>query len=146
MESALGRVEAVRDGRITVVVDSPVACRRCAAGKGCGAGLLTGAERARRVDVCAPAGMRLAVGDTVTLSLSAGQLLRAATIAYGLPLLSLVAAAGAARLAGDGSSEKAAIVAAVIGLLAGIVTSRRILRRQRACEHFVPAIDSRTGH
>ena len=147
METAVGRVEAVRDDRITVVVDSPVACRRCASGKGCGAGLLTGTERVRRIDVSAPPGMRLAVGDAVTLSLSPGHLLRAASIAYGLPLLTLVAAVGVSRLAGSGTSETAAIAAAIIGLVAGIVTSRRILGRRRACEHFVPAIDGRrTGH
>lgn len=142
METAIGHVCSVDDGTITVVVDAPIACRRCAAGKGCGAGLLTGPQKARRIDVIAPPGIRPAVGDTVTLALPPRQLLRAAAIAYGLPLSSLVLSALFAWLAGAGPDSLAAVGIVFSGLAIGFVVSRQLLVRDAVCEKFVPVIDS----
>ena len=143
METAAGRIESVRDGTMTVIVESPVVCRRCAAGKGCGAGLLTDVEQRRRIDVDIPAGMIPAVGETVSLAISPTQLLKAASIAYGLPLLALVIGAALASLLGIGADSPVAIGLALGGLLAGVMTSRRLLARDRACEHFVPSVERR---
>ena len=145
METAVGRVESVRDETITVVVEAPVACRRCSAGKGCGAGLLTGAESERRIEVTQPPGLRLDVGDVVLLSVSPRQLLRAASIAYGLPLIALVAGAGLAWLAGAGPSDLVALALTTAGLCVGLFLSRRLLSQDKACEHFVPSIEGRPG-
>ena len=143
METAIGRVESLRGETVTVIVDAPVACRRCASGKGCGAGLLGGSESTRRIDMTIPAGMRLAVGDPVSLSVSPRQLLRAAAIAYGIALAAFLAATGLARIAGDGSNDLLAIAIAVSGLGAGILLSRRLLRQDGTCRHFVPIIEER---
>ena len=145
METAIGRVEAVSNQRITIVVDAPVACRRCASGKGCGAGLLTGLARERRIDVAQPQGMQCNPGDKVALAIAPGQLLRAAAIAYGIPLLALIAAAGLAALAGSTVSDGPAIALVLGGLFLGVVGSRYLLTRDRACEHYVPTIVGRTG-
>ncbi len=141
METVIGRVESLRGDTVTVVVDAPVVCRRCASGKGCGAGLVGDTENARRIDMPIPAGMRLAVGDPVSLSVAPRQLLRAAAIAYGIPLIALLAAAGIARIAMTGFNDLLAIVIAVGGLGAGMFLSRFLLRRDRSCRHFVPTID-----
>ncbi len=141
METTIGRVESLRGGTVTVIVDAPVACRRCAAGKGCGAGLLTGTESTRRIDMAIPAGMRLAVGDPVSLSVSPRQLLRAAAIAYGIPLAAFLAAAGLAGIATAGSNDLLASAIAISGLGAGMLLSRRLLRQDGTCRHFVPTID-----
>ena len=76
-----GDTEAVR---AFVDVDRSVACPRCAAGKGCGAGILDVTSRTRRVEASVPEGMVLAVGDRVAVSLLPENLLAAASIAYGL--------------------------------------------------------------
>lgn len=145
METAIGRICSVDDGTITVVVDAPVACPRCAAGNGCGAGVLSGPPKPRRIDVAAPVGMNPVVGDFVTLTLSPTQLLRAAAIAYGLPLIALVVSAWLAWLSGFDPDSLVSIGIVAAGLAIGFVSSRRILLREAACEQFVPVIDGRAG-
>ena len=142
MESATGRVSSVDGDRITVLVDAPVVCHRCAAGKGCGAGLLGGSSASRSFDVDVPVGMQLGIGDEVTLTLSPRSLLRAAALAYGLPLLSLVMAATIAWLAGAGPDSLVAVAMVIAGLAAGIFGSRHILSQGAACDQFVPTIAS----
>lgn len=143
METAIGRVSSVHGDIITVVVDAPVACRRCAAGNGCGAGLLGSTDAERRLDVAAPANLSVDVGDKVTLTLAPRSLLRAAAIAYGLPLFSLVAAASLAWLSGADPDSLAAIVIVAIGLVTGVTISRVLLNRGSACQEFIPAIEGR---
>ena len=127
-----------------MVVDAPVACRRCAAGKGCGAGLLGSFDAERRLDVTAPASLPVDIGDEVTLTLAPRSLLRAAAIAYGLPLISLVAAASLAWLSGVGPDSLAAVAMVVVGLVTGVIISRVLLNRGAACKEFVPAIEGRS--
>lgn len=143
METAIGHVCSMDGGRITVVVDAPVACRRCASGKGCGAGLLAGSAKSRRIDVIAPAGITFEIGDVVTLTLAPAQLLRAALIAYGLPLVALVGSAWLASGVAGGQDNPAAIGIVLAGMALGFLASRRILDRDASCRQFVPAIESR---
>ena len=143
METAIGHVCSVDGGKITVVVESPVACRRCASGKGCGAGLLAGPGNSRRIDVIAPIGMKPVVGDAVTLTLAPSIVLRAAAIAYGLPLVSLVASAWLAWLVGAGPDSLLAIGIVAAGLTIGVAGSRHIMNRDATCKQFVPVIDRR---
>jgi sigma-E factor negative regulatory protein RseC len=143
MESATGKVSSVGDGVATVVVDAPVACARCAAGKGCGAGLLAGEPKARQVEVRIPSGMTLEYGDSVTLGIAPRYLLRAAMLAYGLPLIGLLAFCGIAWTSGVVGNDLAAVPYALAGLYAGILAGRRLLANAAACEQFTPVID---GH
>lgn len=142
METAMGRVCSVGDGKITVVVDAPVACRRCASGNGCGAGLLAGPGKPKTIDVDVPPGMTPAVGDQVALTLGSVQLLRAASITYGLPLLAMVASAWLASWVAAGPNNLAAIGIVAAGLAAGFAASRKILGRDAACRQFIPVIDA----
>ncbi len=127
--------------RAIVEVDVSTACPRCAAGKGCGAGLLVGSGRLRRVEAAFGADMVLVEGDSVEISLASSNLLQAALIVYGLPLLGAILAAGLAYVLalGDG----AAAVAAIIGLSAGLLAGRWRLRRNACIDDFVPRVEKR---
>ena len=87
-------VADVHGARAIVEVDLSTACPRCAAGKGCGAGLLVGSSRLRQVEAAIGPGMVLAEGDSVEISLASSNLLQAALIVYGLPLFGAIGAAG----------------------------------------------------
>jgi len=127
--------------RAIVEVDVSTACPRCAAGKGCGAGLLVGSSRLRRVEAAIGPGMVLAEGDSVEISLASSNLLQAALIVYGLPLFGAIGVAGLAYLLalGDG----AAAVAAIIGISLGVLLGRWRLRRNACIENFVPHVEKR---
>ena len=128
MQSQQGTVIAIQsdvDGtRALVEVDIAAVCPRCASGKGCGAGL--GLKGNRRVEARVPAGANVDAGDTVQLSLASNNVLRAANIVYGWPLLAAAAAAALAYLAG--LSDAGAALAAVAGLSAGLMLAKRRLR------------------
>ncbi len=108
------RVEAVRS------------CPRCAAGRGCGAGLIARRSRVARVDVPCGAESGFEIGQPVTVSVAGRPLFRIALAAYGLPLAGIVLGSGAAWLAGVG--ESFAILAAAGGLAGGAGLARCRLR------------------
>ncbi len=128
MQSQQGTVIALEtgaDGRRAIVeVDKAEACPRCAAGKGCGAGLVL--TRSRRVEVRIPSGIDLHAGDSVQLTLAPKNLLRAAGIVYGLPLGAAIAGAAFGWALGYG--DPGAALAAVAGLAVGLVAAKRRLR------------------
>jgi sigma-E factor negative regulatory protein RseC len=142
MESAVGRISTLDQGIATVVVDSPIACKRCAEGKGCGAGIFQDANKGREVRVVIPAGMRVQEGDAIELTIGPKYLLRAAMLAYGLPLACLVTFPALAWLLTGNPGDGPGIVLAIAGLLVGLSIGRRILSRESVCEQFVPAVRS----
>lgn len=129
-ETALGRVIGLRTGdapdeRMAIVAVDPVpACRRCMAGRGCGVAWRY-SRGAPEIAVPAPSARVLVAGDVVELRLPAALLLRAASLAYGLPLAGLLLAAIGAALADAG--EPVTVIAAGGGLLTGALTARRWL-------------------
>ena len=130
--------------RAIVDVDAVAICPRCAEGKGCGAGIFGSSASERRVEALLSPGSTISIGDTVSLSLGSRNLLQAATIVYGWPLLG---AAGGALLAqlghfGDGGSA----VAALAGLAAGAVLVRLRLGHRDCLTRFVPTVIDRIGH
>ena len=138
MQSQQGTVIALEsraDGpRALVEVDMAAVCARCAAGKGCGAGL--GRTRNRCVEARVPPGVEIRAGDSVQLALAPGTALRAAGLVYGLPLAAAACGAALAYLLGFG--DPAAALAAVVGLFAGLVLARA---RLRGClKHFTPEV------
>jgi sigma-E factor negative regulatory protein RseC len=145
MDNPTGTVQTLLGGaeapRAVVLVDDIVACPRCAAGQGCGAGLLIGATQARRVEVSLAADMPLATGDRVELVLAAGKVLRATLIVYGLPLLGALIAAAVAFLLAWG--DTVAVLAAIGGLSAGMLAGRHLLRRGACLQNFVPRVGKR---
>ncbi len=134
-------VSDARGKRAVVEVDVNVACPRCAAGKGCGAGLLAGNNRLRRVEVSFSEDMHLAEGDNVEIALTPNNLLRAALTVYGLPMLGAVAGAGLAYVMSLG--DAAAAIAAILGLIGGLLVGRWRLRYAACLESFVPSIVKR---
>jgi positive regulator of sigma E activity len=143
MDNPKGRVVSLVDSadgvRAIVNVDVAAACPRCAAGKGCGAGLLTGSGGDRQVEATIPSGLDIAENDVVEISLAPDNLLRAAVIVYGLPMLGAVAAAAIAYVFSLG--DAAAAVAALSGLGLGFAVSRWRLRRTACLRRFIPSVE-----
>lgn len=145
MDNPVGKIQSIHETpkgrRLTVAVDAGVACPRCAAGKGCGAGLLGGPEKSRMVEAQAADQLSLSVGDTVRLRLSAANLLSAALIVYGLPLLGVLL--GAALSFWLGFGDVAAVVAAITGAVVGAALGRQRLGQSGCLQDFVPQVEER---
>ncbi len=145
MESPVATIISLNNGLATVSVDRTVACARCAAGKGCGAGLLGSQREPARIELPAPEGMRLAVGDRVNLELLPTNLLEAALLVYGLPLAGVLVALSAGWLIAGALNDAHAIILAIAGLLAGLVAGRYRINRNRCLQRFVPRIAMRAS-
>ena len=145
MDNPHGRIiELIPDAeppRAVIEVVSAMQCPRCAAGKGCGAGLLGGDERPRRVDALIPGDLEIRDGDMVWLDLSSQDLLHAAFAAYGAPLAGiLVMAAGAYVTV---LSDLQAILVTLLGGFTGAVAGRVYLRRRRCLRRMTPRVAGR---
>ena len=127
--------------RAIVDIDVEAACPRCAAGKGCGAGLLTGTSRVRRIEAAVSDEMLLAAGDSVEITLAPANLLRAAMFVYGLPLITSICFAGLAYLMA--ATDAFAALAAVAGLAIGLGISRWRLSDADCISDFVPQVERR---
>ena len=134
-------VDSIDGARAVVVVDVTSACPRCAAGKGCGAGLFAGGGADRQVEATIPPGMDIAVQDVVEISLAPDNLLRAAIIVYGLPMIGAVIGAVIAYALSFG--DVVAALAALTGLGSGLVLSRWRLQQTDCLQRFVPSIERR---
>lgn len=145
MENPRGRVIAVERVNTTshavVEVDASVVCRRCREGKGCGAGLFGSSAKSRRFDVLIGDGVEVHEGDDVRIELAPANLLQASLTVYGLPLSGAILGAVIAYLAGLG--ELNAAMAALGGVMAGLVVARRRLQRASCLSRFTPTIIER---
>lgn len=135
-------VLAVRADSARVRVQGAPACARCAAGRGCGAGLGK-APRPREIDVRLAPGLAVDPGDTVRLVLEPALLLRAAWVAYGLPLAGLAAAVAAAGVAGAGDLLQ--VCAGAAGLAAGILLGRVAVAHDARLRGLAPVALRRPG-
>jgi sigma-E factor negative regulatory protein RseC len=142
IQSPRGTVISVQQnasgGRALVEVDAQEICPRCREGKGCGAGIFGASRAERRIDALLLPGSTVRKGDLVNLSLGSRNLLQAATIVYGWPLLGGASVALLAYLAGLGDVGGA--LAALVGLLAGAVLVRRKLGQGDCLSRFVPTV------
>ncbi len=120
------------------------ACGGCASADGCGTSSLAALfERGgRALRVPNPLGAR--VGQTVTLGLSEGGLLRAAFLVYLLPLLAMIAGGLVAQTVVPGS-EPWTVVASLLGFGAGYLFVRRRGRRLEQDPRFQPVLLSIDG-
>lgn len=142
MESPVGTIVSIVAGAATVQVDRAAACARCAAGKGCGAGLLGGSSRPAYFRVPLPPNTRIREGDRVQLTLAPSELLRATMFVYGLPLAGIVLMLVAGWLVMSPLSDAQGIALAVTGLAAGLLAGRWRLHRRDCLKQFVPKIES----
>ncbi len=145
MESPVGRIVSIANGHANVSLDAAANCARCAAGKGCGAGLLTGSNRTRLIEVQLAPGLGLKVGDEVKLTLAPSNLLRAAILAYGLPLGGIVVAVGIALLLNHTLDDRIAVVLAIGGLVSGVLLGRHYLNKDGCLRNLVPTISGRNA-
>ena len=145
MSHPTGKVKSISTGergtRALVEVDVRAACPRCAEGKGCGAGLFAGTDRTRTVEANVAHDLELYTGDSVELRLAPTNVLAAAGIVYGLPLLGAIVAAGGAYLLRLG--DAAAAAAAVAGVVVGLTLSRRKLQEADCINDLVPTIEKK---
>lgn len=143
MQNPTGKVVSLVDSadgiRAIVAVEIESVCPRCAAGKGCGAGIFGTGGGNRQVEASVRPGLALTVNDIVDISLTSNNLLQAAIIVYGLPMLGAVVGAAVAYALSLG--DAAAAVAALLGLAAGLGISRWRLRKTSCLRRFVPLVD-----
>jgi sigma-E factor negative regulatory protein RseC len=145
MDLPEGRILSIdtttRPSCAVIEVTSAIQCARCAAGKGCGAGIVAGSGRRRRIDAVLAANLTVQAGDLVTVEMAPDNLLRAATIVYGLPLSGALVGAAGAYLAGFG--EPGAAFAVLAGIAAGALVGRLRLRQTACLRRFVPTVTAR---
>lgn len=144
MDEPIATIVSISNGLAIALVERNAVCARCAAGKGCGAGLLQDKRMPARVEVAAPGSMQLRVGDQVTLSLDPQDLLSAALLAYGLPLAGVVSALSIGGLLANGPlGDATALGLAIAGLLAGLAMGRYRISRNRCLDRLVLKISAR---
>ena len=131
----------VTSGRTAAIdIDGGAVCSRCASGKGCGAGLFGAGSGQRRLDATLPAGAEWQVGDRVSIELQPKNMLAAAAIVYGWPLLGAVG--GAAVAYQQQAGDSVAAVAALTGLGLGLWLAQRKLAKSACLQQFSPLIRS----
>lgn len=145
MQSPVGTITRIESATAIVEVEREAACKRCAEGRGCGAGLLSGTKRNAVLRIALPQSSELQEGDRVILTLESRYLLRATALAYGLPLAGLTLVLGTAQWIAGPLSDLPSVVLAAAGLLAGYLLSRWQLRQQACLRHFVPLIEGRAS-
>ncbi len=139
-QESIVRVVAVEADRAWLEPEQGTSCGGCASAAACGAkgiGTLASRLEARRYAIgrasASGAGIDLAdlsVGDRLVVAIDAGALLKAAGLAYGLPLAAALAAAIVAQeMTG---SDGMALLAAVAGLAAGLGVMKRAAARMAA--------------
>ena len=131
-------VTEVDGGHAWVACRAQQDCARCAAGNGCGGGLLGRwlGDRLQRIRVTHDGSVR--VGECVVIGIDARVVLHAAGVVYGVPLVAMVAGA----LAGDAAfgSDAGAFAGLVAGLAAGFLWVRAFSRKMPVQRWFQPAV------
>lgn len=140
----LARVVAVEDHQVWLEPMQASSCGGCASAAACGSkgiGTLANRLAARRFPVSSR--LRLQVGEQVVVAFDASSLVKAAAVAYVIPLLfALAAAIGAQAQAGrDGLT----LLAALAGLAAGFVVMKLFATRLEARGSFQARIVRRHG-
>lgn len=123
MDDTQARVVAVRGKYITVANDTDQGCAGCRSKSSCSS------TTARELEIDAETARQIHVGDIVSLSLAEGTTLRAAGLAYVLPLGCFLVGLVPPALAGGG--DGATLLGGVIGLAAGLFLSSALSRRLR---------------
>jgi len=135
-------VVAVEPGYAWVESERRSACSHCESGSSCGVsslGKLFGVKR-NRMRLGDPIGVH--AGDAVVIGLSEQRLLRAAALAYMLPLLVMLAIAVlSAQL---GYSQAMTVVASLLGLAGGLWLARQRSRRTAAGDLYNAVLLRRT--
>jgi len=127
--------------QVVVEIDAVPVCERCESGKGCGAGLLGQQPGDRRVAATVAEKLEVRNGDLVSIMLEPRNVLRAAIIVYGYPLTGGILAAFVAY--GVGLGDIMAALAALSGLVAGILIAKVRLQNKHCLRDFTPIVVDR---
>jgi sigma-E factor negative regulatory protein RseC len=123
---------------VVVKVDAGVVCARCAAGNGCGAGLLSNTSQSKLVTATLDPDVVVSEGDRVGLELRPARVLQGAVIVYGYPLIAALVAALLANALG--LNDVTAVLVVVIGLAAGFLFARGRIRGENCLRDFTPVV------
>ncbi len=140
MDAPQGTVISISDDAESALVEvnAAAACARCAAGKGCGAGIVASGGKTRRVVAAVPAGADIAAGDVVRLLLEPRNVLVAASTVYGLPLLG--ASCGAVLAFAASLGDVSAVAITLAGMASGAILAHLRLGRNGCLRRFTPQI------
>ena len=134
-----GRVIAVNGDEVWIETIRTSSCSACSARSGCGQGLLAKVKDGTRSHIQLRTDLQLAVDDEVILGLPEQAFIRSSFLAYGLPMLMLIAAVLIADMAFS-LAEPWIILSALLGLAGGFVVVRLISQMSVARADFQPVI------
>lgn len=119
-----GAVVAVQGEYAWVETQAKSACSQCHAGDSCGTSALGKwfARKRNRVQVLNHLGLK--EGDGAVVGIRSERLIRAALLAYMLPLIFMIAAAG--TTSGLGAADAAVAASALMGLMLGMVSIKLV--------------------
>ena len=139
----VARVVVVDAARTWLEPEQTSSCGACASAAACGvkSGQNDRRLKARRFSVSNDAGLR--VGDRVVIGMSEYALIRASSVAYAIPLLSMMVGAVVAHL--YFGSDGAAMLSAAGGLLLGVLVARIWAARLQASGDLSPHLLRRIG-
>lgn len=133
MIEQIGRVIGIDDDRVRIAFRPTAGCRSCAAGFGCGIGPILSLFRLGRetqIELRHSVGGGLQVGDHVTVRIAASALVRAAALAYLIPLLGMLSGSVLAGLLLPAEGDAAAVSGGITGLALGWLWLVRAQRRR----------------
>lgn len=140
-----GRVLRIEGPYVWVACESQQACELCAAGRGCGGGLLGRVLGTRLLEVRAVSGHgEVAAGDSVEIGLEESAVLRGAIITYVLPLLAVLVGVVVGWSIGPPASDGWQLLGVAVGLAVGLTAVRRMSRRVASDRRYQPVVLGRT--
>lgn len=134
-----GRVIAVKGNDVWVETIRASSCSGCSVRSGCGQGLLARVKDGSRSHIQLHTELKLAVDDEIILGLPEQAFIKSSFLAYGLPMLTLIATV----LLADKVfflSEPWIILSAVLGLAAGFSVVRLVSQMGATQDDFKPVI------
>jgi sigma-E factor negative regulatory protein RseC len=144
MLTETGRVVGLESDALWVETIRRSTCGTCAAQKGCGHGLLNRISDGKRGYIRVMPGEypveHYKINDQVQISIPEEVILRGSFIAYGLPLVGMLAGAMAAVNWLQGNQDLLAVGGAVVGLVVGYAMVRWHERRHRYDTGFQPVL------
>ncbi len=135
-----GCVTSVEPGFVWVTCARQAGCERCAAGKGCGGGLLSRLLGDRLHRVRAISNAPVSTGQQVVIGLDESVLIRSAMMVYGVPIVGVILGALFAWLAAPDAPEWVTIGGGVVGLTAGFLVTRQFENRFKKRRRFQPIV------
>ncbi len=130
-------------GEIIIETTGIKTCHRCVNSGGCGISVLAKYFGAKQHQFPATSEITVNEGDLVLIRIEKSSLLLAAGLMYLLPLMTMLFSIALLQFGLGITNESAHIIAALVGLGIGIVSTRRISTSGFGAGKFEPIISSR---